>query len=625
MLIKTSEKRDKISAMKFWKDKNLFPVLSVVFLLGLLVLLAGLQYKWLGQISDAERERMQSRLQDDTRRFAEDFNREIQNSYFTLQPTAESFKKNDWSEFNIRYDIWQKEAKYPELVKGLYFVKKDQNQELLHFNKESGRFESAVWTDDLLKIKPKLLDENNFQSIDAENSALLAIVFEDKEDFRQIVVNRNQLLTENKVPAPLNLQNKFGILIIKLDENVIKNQIFNDLTQKYFAKTDTANFELAIIDNKNEAVFKTSETPVNSGDATAKLFQITPGSFTFFAREGLPEAGNVKTRQSVVFSQIETKTSHATVETRENKILDFKVTADSKPRVALLERGENFPQGAWTLNVQHSDGSLEQFISNTRNRNLAVSFGILTLLAASVVLIFVSAQRSKKLAQRHLDFVSSVSHEFRTPLAVIYSAGENLTDGVVNSQNQISKYGALIKGEGKKLTAMVEQILEFAGARSGKRKYDFRQAHIEEIIENAVAECQPLLKEKEFILEKEISETLPAISADSNALSHAIQNLIINSIKYSNGNRWLKISAQNGGGDLKISVEDKGIGISKKDQAHIFEPFYRAKTVVDDQIHGNGLGLSLVKQIIEAHKGKIKVESEVGKGSVFTIKLPQGN
>ncbi|MEP7038433.1 MAG: ATP-binding protein, partial [Acidobacteriota bacterium] len=161
-----------------------------------------------------------------------------------------------------------------------------------------------------------------------------------------------------------------------------------------------------------------------------------------------------------------------------------------------------------------------------------------------------------------------------------------------------------------------------AGARSGKRKYDFRRTNIEKIIENALAECQCLIDEKEFILEREISEELPEIFADSNALSHAIQNLIINSIKYSNGNRRLKITAKNGGGDLEISVEDKGIGISKKDLTHIFEPFYRSKAVVDEQIHGNGLGLSLVKQIVEAHKGKIKVESELEKGSRFTIHLP---
>ncbi len=611
--------------MKFWKEKSWFPVLSVVFLLGLLVLLAGLQYRWLGQISDAESERMQSRLQDDTRRFAEDFNRELQTVYFNFQLMAENFQKNDFKDFHRHYISWREKAKYPELVKDFYFVGIDKTDELLQFNKETGRFENTVWTEDLLKIKPNPANAKNFNTVDAENSALTAIIYKDKEDFRQIVVNRGKELTNNRVPAPLELLEKYGFLIIKLDETVIKKQIFQDLTEKYFAKTDTANFNLAIIDGKNEAIFKTNDAPLSARDASAKLFDVRAGTFSFMASEGTEKITGqpMRTTNSVVFSQIETRTSQSPAQPLENKQVDVKILADSKPRINIFERNANSTEGAWTLNVQHSEGSLEQFIANTRYRNLAISFGILTLLAASVGLIFVSAQRSKRLAQRQLDFVSSVSHEFRTPLAVIYSAGENLTDGVVNSPNQIEKYGNLIKGEGKKLTTMVEQILEFAGARSGKRKFDFRSTNVAEIIENAITECQPLLSEKEFVLEKEFSKQLPAISADSNALSHALQNLIINSIKYSNGSRWLKISAENGdGGLLKISVEDKGIGISKKDLTQIFEPFYRAKTVVDEQIHGNGLGLSLVKQIVEAHKGKIKVESEIGKGSIFTIELP---
>lgn len=610
--------------MKFWKEKSWFPVLSVVFLLGLLVLLAGLQYRWLGQISEAESERMQSRLQDDTRRFAEDFNREIQTVYINLQLTAENFHKNDFKDFHRRYSVWREKAKYPELVKDFYFVGIDGKDDLRQFNKETGRFENAVWTQDLQKLKPNLADAKNFNTVDAENSALTAIIYKDKENFRQIVVNRGIELTNNRVPAPLELMEKFGFLIIKLDETVIKNRIFQDLTEKYFAKTDTANFNLAIIDGKNEAIFKTNDAPISSSDASAKLFDVRAGTFSFMASEGTEKiiGQPMRTTNSVVFSQIELETSHTARKMLKNAKVDFKVLADSKQGINVFDRTGSSIEGAWTLNVQHSEGSLEQFIANTRYRNLAVSFGILSLLAASVVLIFVSARRSQKLAQRQLDFVSSVSHEFRTPLAVIYSAGENLTDGVVNSPNQIEKYGNLIKGEGKKLTAMVEQILEFAGARSGKQKFDFRPVEIKEIIENALDECQPLIEEKEFVLEKDFSAKLPPISADSNALSHALQNLIINSIKYSNGNRWLKISAENGGGNLKISVEDKGIGISKKDLVQIFEPFYRAKSVVDEQIHGNGLGLSLVKQIVEAHKGKIKVESEPGRGSKFIVHLP---
>jgi signal transduction histidine kinase len=170
---------------------------------------------------------------------------------------------------------------------------------------------------------------------------------------------------------------------------------------------------------------------------------------------------------------------------------------------------------------------------------------------------------------------------------------------------------------------MVEQILEFAGANSGRKKYDLRQTEVEEIIENALCECQPLLQKEGFTLEKIIAENLPKISADKHALSHALQNLIVNAVKYGNGEKWLKISAENGGGKVKIAVEDKGIGIAPKDLKHIFEPFFRAKQVIDEQIHGNGLGLSLVKQTVEKHGGKIEVESEIGKGSRFTIELPQ--
>ena len=172
---------------------------------------------------------------------------------------------------------------------------------------------------------------------------------------------------------------------------------------------------------------------------------------------------------------------------------------------------------------------------------------------------------------------------------------------------------------------MVEQILDFAGANSGRKKYDLREIDVAEIIKNALAECEPLLLEKGFEVETEIAENLSIIVADKNALTQAVQNLIANSIKYSNSERFIKISADNGNGKVRITIEDKGIGIAKKDLKHIFESFFRAKSVVDEQIHGNDLGLSLVKETIEAHGGKIEAQSGIGKGSRFIIELPQKN
>ena len=456
----------------------------------------------------------------------------------------------------------------------------------------------------------------------------LAIPVSDgRDDIKQIIVRTKQPEINNiKTEARVEMPPKYGFLIVFLDENVIKNQIIPELVKKYFINSESANYNLSISDQNDETIFQTNDGKISSADSTAKLFSLKPGGFNFVRESGDKIQLNRQIRTNRRFIYTEKSLSNTVIsDKKEDLTVDIKNLDNEQPRIAIFDGKNENIDGIWTLKIQHSDGSLEQFITNTRRQNLAVSFGILGILAASVILIFVSAQRSKKLAQRQLDFVSSVSHEFRTPLAVIFSAGENLIDGVVSSNDQITKYGNLIKGEGKKLSAMVEQILEFAGARSGKRKFDFRSVNVEEIIENAIAECHPLIEEKEFVLEKNIAEKLPAIAADSNALSHAIQNLILNSIKYSNGNRRLKITAKNGEGNLKISVEDNGIGISKKDLPHIFEPFYRSKTVVDEQIHGNGLGLSLVKQIVEAHRGKIKVESEIGKGSKFTVQLPLNN
>ncbi len=601
-----------------------FPILIIGVLLALLCLLAFLQYQWLGQISDGERERLARTVKSDTERFAEDFNAEIQNAYFNFQMNGDIWREKNWKEFNERYDFYKEKTAYPDLIKDFYFVELGENPTLLKYQKNEKIFSGAEWNDGLNGLKPKLAGEN-FSSINEEIPALLMPVYELKETIERVVIRTE--ITEEIKGVPKSQPNRIGVLIIELDRQVIENKILPGLAKKYFSENESAGYNLSVVGKNNSPVFQKGE--VSAPDASAKIFNISPDKFIFFAnRETLPRSPG-ETKKSVVFNKIESLTQTKSLSENSGANFDVRIVSseqgasESKPRVRVLEGQMPDAAGVWTLNVQHSAGSLEQFIANTRNKNLAVSFGILSLLAVSIILIFVSSQRAKMFAQRQVDFVSSVSHEFRTPLAVIYSAGENLSDGVIRDEQKIASYGNLIKREGKKLSAMVEQILEFAGARSGKRKYDFQTVEIKKIIEEAVSECKPLIEENSFTLETEIAENLPEISADRQALTQAVQNLIANSIKYSDGEKFIKISAQNGGGKIKIAVEDKGIGIEKNEFGKIFEPFYRSKKVVDAQIHGNGLGLSLVKQIVDAHGGKISVESESGKGSCFTVELPQ--
>ncbi len=590
---------------------QILPVIGLLLLLGTL---AFLQYRWLNQISEGERQRMHSRLQSDTQRFADDFNLEIQNIYFNLQINAEDWQTQNLQEFNERYNFWLKKTAYPQLIQNVYFLELTGNS-LAKFNADSGDFTEAEWTENLAKIKPQINSEKEFQPLANGVSSLLIPVSASEKTFNRVMISPPNL-EKIKIPAIVSPK-RIGTIIVELNAVVIQNQLLPDLKKRYFFGDEDSDYDISIVSNSNQIVYQTIN--ITSPDSKAELFALSPEKFLFYSnRQMMTTIGERK--DSLIVSRIE-KNEQTNLPGNSNSQIEIRIAGQEKPRVSTITT-HNQSNANWTLNVQHVAGSLDNFIAQTKLRNMLVSFGILSLLGIAGILIFISAQRAKVLAQRQIDFVSSVSHEFRTPLAVIYSAGENLADGVAKETTQVSKYGNLIKGEGKKLTAMVEQILDFAGANSGKKKYDLREHKASEIIENAIAECKSFLQEENFELITEISENLPKIHADKTALSHAIQNLIVNGIKYSNGSKSIKIDAFTQDRNIIIAVEDKGIGIDKKDLPHIFEPFYRSKKVVDEQIHGNGLGLSLVKQIVEAHGGKVVVESEMGKGSKFVLQLP---
>jgi signal transduction histidine kinase len=631
--------------------RSWFSILLIVVLFGLLGLLATLQYRWVGQISSAERDRLQKRLQTDTERFADDFNNEIRKVYFNFQIDADAWREKGGPEFNQRLAYWKEKSAYPALPSDFYFI--GRNGERLAYDPKAEAFTAADLPEKVSKLAG-FIDGETIEPVVENIPALVLPVYENLERMPSSASGKPVRIA---IDQP---RKKYGILIVKLDKNVIEQEVFPALTREYFSDDDGANYRLSVVgkNDSSEIIFKNHpDEPSTASDSSAQLFQLSPDKMTFFFgpdmvgalkrspaphgiekgavdKEGIDKE-KVRTGNFVFSQRFEARTESLSdkpgdkpvdkpsPEMEKTKTLDLKVSRDDeKPRITMMESKDPENEGAWVLNVQHRDGSLDQFVANARNRNLGVSFGVLALLGISIGLVFLSAQRAKTLAQRQLDFVSSVSHEFRTPLAVLYSAGENLTDGVVDSQQQVSEYGALIKHEGKKLSGMVEQILEFAGARSGKRKYDLRKTSVAQVLSDALAECQPLINESGFTVEKHIQPELPDIAAEAAALSHAFQNLINNAIKYSRDEKHLKITAENGGGAIKLSFEDRGRGIPARERSQIFEPFYRGKEVVAAQIHGNGLGLSLVKQIVEAHNGRIEVESRPGEGSKFTIKLP---
>jgi signal transduction histidine kinase len=271
-------------------------------------------------------------------------------------------------------------------------------------------------------------------------------------------------------------------------------------------------------------------------------------------------------------------------------------------------------------------------ISSRRSVLRLVGVLCFTLLFASASVWAI--QRSKmlsalKLAKMQMDFVASVSHELRTPLAVICAAAQNIADGVVEEKDQLAKYGSAIGHHSRQLTSLVNQILQFASTHEGRNRYVMRPMQASAIIESVLTNTRELAEEAGFTVETKVEGDLPSLVGDFSAVCQCLQNLVLNAVKYGGSHPNVTIRAFRGKTDghtdeIRISVEDHGIGIGAEELQRIFEPFYRSPVVMAAQIHGTGLGLPLAKGIAEAMGGRISVVSKVGVGSRFTLHLPIG-
>jgi len=280
----------------------------------------------------------------------------------------------------------------------------------------------------------------------------------------------------------------------------------------------------------------------------------------------------------------------------------------------------------WNLAVRHQAGSLAAAVAAARNRSLALSFGVLLLLGVAVGMIVVSTRRAQRLAAQQMEFVAGVSHELRTPLAVIRAAGENLADDVVHDPDKTRQYGELINREGRRLSDMVERVLLFAKMRSGSVQFEQVEVDMLATIDDAISANSTWTDDHSVTVNRELPASLPQVLGDRAALTSVMQNLISNAVKYSRRGGVITVQARavGSGSDasVQVAIHDQGDGIPSSEMPHLYEPFFRGDRARAAQIQGSGLGLSLVKQVVEAHSGHIEAVSTPGSGSTFLVQLP---
>ena len=265
-------------------------------------------------------------------------------------------------------------------------------------------------------------------------------------------------------------------------------------------------------------------------------------------------------------------------------------------------------------------------ISRHITRLAFMVLGALSLLiGAGMIFAYRNVSSELALAKLKSDFVSNVSHELRTPLALIRLYAETLELGRISSADKHQEYYEIIRKESERLTSLINNILDFSRIEAGKKEYSFRETDVADLVRSTLESYRFEIEQNGFQFEQKIDNNLPPLSVDREAIARSLLNLVSNAVKYSAGRKYLGVHLYRRNESVNLEVVDHGIGIPAKEQLKIFEKFYRVGDPLVHNTKGSGLGLSLVRHIVQAHGGQVAVESAPGHGSKFIIILPVKN
>ncbi|NGP87588.1 sensor histidine kinase [Fodinibius halophilus] len=276
----------------------------------------------------------------------------------------------------------------------------------------------------------------------------------------------------------------------------------------------------------------------------------------------------------------------------------------------------------WELQVAFTDQSAVAASNASLIKNITVLGAAMLLLIGALVFMFRSAQKERALAQRQAGFLANVTHELKTPLAVMQAAGENLADGRVTDKTRLKNYGNHIFNEAVRLRKMIEKLLDVAKADAGQSLVEPEPINLAKKLHSYIDEHKKYIEKKGFTLHTTIEENLPMVMVDPNSFETIVSNLVENAIKYSTDEKFIHIRLKKEDEKLVLQVEDHGVGMNNKVTAHIFEKFFRAEDTLTAKTKGHGLGLSIVSNLVELNDGDITVSSTPEEGSTFTITFP---
>ncbi len=552
---------------------------AVIVLAGLLFTLAVFQYNWLGRLAEREQDQMRRTLNWATRTARSEFDSELADLYKLFQV---DFREDATLEEQIAARWFERvdTVEGPEILDGIYWVQLDETSGLVL--KQFTGLGLAVldeWPAELRHLKHEFADQLRYNDVQFELPVGPAPL---QDDIPALVIQQ----VFSRPWATRTEYKSISWIIATLRRDVIFDELIPALSNEYIAGEGGFVYDVGVTKADDPSVLVYSSDPTLSAESFAEA--------------------------DALHSMYALRIWHFNQRVGANRRIWGVVEETVEPR--------------WNLAVRHQSGSLAAAVAAARNRSLAISLGVLLLLGVAVAMIVVSTRRAQTLAAQQMEFVAGVSHELRTPLAVIRAAGENLADAVVQDPDRTRQYGEVINREGRRLSDMVERVLLFAKMRSGNAHFEQVEVDLRRTIEDAVASNSARTEERSVQVTMELPEALPAVFGDRAALTSVMENLISNAVKYSRHGGIVTVQARAVGtaGDaaVQIGIHDQGDGIPSSELPHLFDPFFRGDRARAAQIEGSGLGLSLVKQVVDAHGGHVEAVSTPGAGSTFLVQLP---
>lgn len=595
--------------------------------------LALVQYSWVNQLAQAERQHAKASLAGALADVESDFDVEITRAFMIFQIPSDSR-----ADYARRYREWLRHAPYPRLIRGVY-LENARQPDLPPKAVLPG--EPAISIPEWKRVRPKPIlpfagfstsagafgSAMSFRTVTRGGMTLSVDSFhpEMRIDgnptfFLPILPTPRAHVVISRRPGPVERFSRGRIvgfvgpsccLLVVLDADYIRTTFLPKLVGHYLP---SSVYEVQVLSRNSGIPYRLiyASEPANSNarfvrpDGRIALFQLRPDCFS--------PPNNVKADGSAMDVSVFSPNSMA-------EILARGPTTCGIPAGA---RGVE-SDGLWEMLVRYGAGSLDEAITAFRDRNLLMGGSVLLVLAVGISMLVILTERARALAEMQAEFALGVSHELRTPLTVIRLAADNLKKGIVENSEQARKYGDIIHAHATELSSMIEETLAFARMHSPTLLRQQTLACPEQVVMAAVADSERALHDAGIELEMDLPPDLPHVTADADLLKRCFKNLIQNAVKYAVTGRWMAIRARKAsrpeGERVEISFEDRGGGISPTDLPHIFEPFYRGKHGDATRVPGVGLGLTLVKRVVEAHHGSVEVET--GKrGTRFLIFLP---